>query len=82
MTKDEREFLNDVKDALEDYEFSYEHYHDDDGMFCVDVEIELNDWGENADEIWDALEEVIDDWGGNMDSDMNTYYLGVDFDDD
>lgn len=76
MTRDERRFFNDIKNAVSDYDCSFEHYYDDD-EFCVDVEVDLDDWGEYSDEIWDALESVIMDWGGYMDSDMNTYSLGV-----
>lgn len=75
MKKNERDFLNDVKDAVDDYDFSYEYYHED-GNFCVDITIDdMDEWGENADDIWDALEEVADDWGAGIDSDMNEYYL-------
>ena len=79
MNQDERSFFKDVKDAVSDYDCSFEHYHED-GQFCVDVEVDLDDWGEHSDEIWDALSDVASDWGANMDSDMNTYYLGVDLD--
>ena len=76
MTREERSFFNDVKDAVSDYDCSFDCYNDDD-QFCVDVEVDLDDWGGCSDEIWDALFEVVSDWGGKIDSDMNTYYLGV-----
>lgn len=78
MTNDERSFLNDVRNAVSDYECSFKHYREN-GQFCVDVEVDPEDWGYNADEIWDALEDVVSDWGGRIDSDVNTYFLGVMF---
>jgi len=77
MTRDERSFFNDVKNAVSDYDCSFEHYNSEDGQFCVDVTVDADEWGEDADEIWDALSEVVSDWGGGIDSDLNTYYLGV-----
>lgn len=75
MTKNEREFLNDVKDAVSDYDYSYEFYHES-GDFCVDITIDdLEEWGDNKDDIWNDLEEVADDWGAGIDSDVNCYYL-------
>ncbi|MCQ2077663.1 MAG: hypothetical protein MJZ20_11685 [Bacteroidaceae bacterium] len=80
MTKDEREFLNDVKDAVSDYDYSYEYYHEN-GDFCVDITIDdMDEWGDNADDIWNDLEEVADDWGAGIDSDMNCYYLALEQD--
>lgn len=77
MNQDERNFFKDVRNAVSDYDCSFEHYYEDDGQFCVDVEVELEEWGFKGDEIWDALSDVASDWGGNIDSDMNIYYLGV-----
>ena len=74
MTSEEREFLNDIKDAVSDYGYECNHYHED-GYFCVDITINLDEW--EPDEIWDALEEVTDDWGAGLDSDMKTYYLAL-----
>ena len=75
MNKNERNFLNDVKEALEDWGFSYEYYHEN-GDFCIDVTIDdMDEWSDNNDEIWDAISSVCDDWGAGYDSDMNTYYL-------
>lgn len=75
MRKKEREFLNDVLDAVEDWGFSYEYYHED-GAFCIDITIDdMEEWGLCSDEIWDALEDVCDDWNADIDSDMNVYYL-------
>ena len=78
MKKTEREFLEDIEDALEDWDYETETYHEN-GYFCVDVTIEFDDWGEDADEIWEALSDVADDWGAGIDSDMNTYYLALEF---
>lgn len=80
MNKTERNFLNDIKDAVDDWDYSYEHYHED-GSFCVDVTIDLDQWSDDADEIWDALQEVADDWDAGIDSDTNTYYLAIENDD-
>lgn len=80
MTRDEREFLNDIKDALDEWDFSYEHYHED-GSFCIDIEIDdMDEWGEDSDEIWNALSEVCDEWGAGIDSDCNNYYIAINFD--
>lgn len=80
MKENERNFLNDVLDALDDWNFSYETYHDN-GTFCIDVTIDdIDEWAENSDEIWDALDSVSDKWGCDLDSDTNEYYLAIDFD--
>lgn len=79
MNQDERSFFKDVKNAVSDYDCSFKHYHED-GQFCVDVKVDLDEWGDCGDEIWDALSDVASDWGGNIDSDMNIYYLGVSLD--
>ena len=76
MKRNEREFLEDIEDALEGWNYETETYHED-GDFCVDVTIEFDDWGEDADEIWEALSDVADDWDAGIDSDMNTYYLAL-----
>ena len=80
MTRTERNFLNDVRNAVDDWDFTYDTYHED-GCFCVSVTIDdMDEWGDNADEIWDALESVADDWDAGIDSDMNTYELSLDCD--
>lgn len=77
MTKNEREFLNDVKDAVSDYDYSCNSYHEN-GCFCVDITInDLEEWGNNEDDIWNDLDEVADDWGAGIDSDVNRYYLAL-----
>ena len=77
MTKNEREFLNDVKDAVSDYDYSCNPYHKN-GCFCVDITInDLEEWGNNEDDIWNDLDEVADDWGAGIDSDVNSYYLAL-----
>ena len=82
MTSAEREFLNDIENALDGWDFSYKYYHED-GEFCIDIEIEdLDEWGEDNDEIWNALSEVCDDWGAGLDSDIRNYYIAIDLDDD
>lgn len=32
-----------------------------------------------CDEVYNALSNVVSDWGANMDSDINTYYIGAEF---
>lgn len=82
MTSNEKDFLNDIKNAVNDWDYSYEYYHED-GEFCIDIEIEdLDEWGEDNDEIWNALSEVCDDWGAGIDSDINNYYIAIDLNDD
>lgn len=76
MKKQEREFLEDIEDALGDWEYQTDAYHENE-YFCVDVTIDMDDWGGNADEIWDALSDVASEWGAGIDSDMNTYYLAL-----
>lgn len=80
MNRNERNFLNDIKEALDEWGFSYEYYHED-GNFCIDVTIDdIDEWGDCNDEIWDALSEVCDDWDAGIDSDMNNYYLCLESD--
>lgn len=75
MTNHERNFLCDIKNAIDEWSFSYETYHEN-GNFCVDITIDdMDEWADSSDEIWDALSEVCDDWDAGIDSDMNTYYL-------
>mgnify|MGYP000918393196 CR=1 FL=1 len=76
MNSEEREFVDDVKDAIDDWDFSEEHYHED-GDFNVEIVFDQDDWSNNYDEIWDALSDVCDEWGANMDNDCNTYYLAL-----
>ena len=79
MNKQEREFLNAVKAAVENWGYSYEHYHEWND-FCVDITIDdMDEWAENESDIWTALSEVADEWGAGIDSDCNKYYLGVQF---
>lgn len=55
MTRDERRFFNDVKNAVSDYDCSFQTYYAEDGQFCVDVTVDLDQWGGHCDEIWEAL---------------------------
>ena len=44
MRKEERDFLNDVKKAVEYWGYSYEYYHEYDN-FCVDITIDdMDEW--------------------------------------
>ena len=75
MRKEERDFLNDVKEAVEDWGYSYEYYHEYDN-FCVDITIDdMDEWAENKSDIWEALDKVANEWGAGIDSDCNNYYL-------
>ena len=80
MKREERNFLNDVKAAVEDWGYSYEYYHEYDN-FCVDITIDdMDEWAENESDIWEALDEVAEDWGAGIDSDCNNYYLAIELD--
>ena len=80
MKKEERDFLNEVKAVLDRWSYSYEYYHEHD-HFCVDITIEdMNEWAENESDIWEALDEVAEDWGAGIDSDCNNYYLAIELD--
>lgn len=74
MKREEREFLEDIEDAIEDWDYDIETYHEN-GSFCVDITIDEDDWGYNADEIWEKLNDVAQDWDAGIDYDCNTYYL-------
>ncbi len=74
MKREEREFLDDIEDAIEDWDYDIETYHEN-GSFCVEITIDEDDWGYNADEIWEALDDVAEEWGAGIDSDCNTYWL-------
>lgn len=78
MTHEEREFLSDIEDALEDWGFSEEHYHEthfDGRYFCVDVTItDFEEWSANQEEIYEALNEVCEDWDAGMDDDTCQLY--------
>ena len=77
MNREERDFLNNLKSSINDWRYSYECYHEQ-GYFCVDITIDdIDEWGENADEIWDAISEVCDEWNAGIDSNNNTYYVAL-----
>lgn len=73
--------MEEIEDAVDNWSYSSGHYHED-GSFCIDITIDMDEWGEDADEIWDALSDVCDDWDAGIDSDCNTYYVALDNDDD
>ena len=80
MKREEGNFLNDVKAAVEDWGYSYEYYHEYDN-FCVDITIDdIDEWAENESDIWEALDEVAEEWGAGIDSDCNNYYLAIELD--
>lgn len=67
MTKKERKFLGDIEDAVENYNYDIEHYHEDgyDGRyFTVIVNFDEDDYDDDA---WDCLQEVADDWDAGID---------------
>ena len=75
MTQNERKFLNDVLGAVDDWDITYDSYHEN-GDFCIDVTFnDMEEWGYNEEEIWDALSDVCDDWGAEINPDMNRYYI-------
>ena len=75
--------MNDVKDAISDWNYSITDVYHEDGEFCIDVTFDDTDeWAENSDDIWNSLCEVCDDWGAGLDSDCNNYYIAIDMDDD
>ena len=77
MNREERDFLNNLKSSINDWRYSYECYHEQ-VYFCVDITIEdIDEWGENADEIWDAISEVCDEWNAGIDSNSKTYYVAL-----
>lgn len=78
MNKTEKQFLRDIKDAVSDWDYSYEYYHVNqygDRYFQVDVDIDDED--ADFDDVWDALEEVSNDWGVGLDQDFNTFSLAL-----
>lgn len=80
MTRNERNFLNDVKTAVNSWDYSYDSYHED-GGFVVEITIDDDDeWAEDESEIWDALSEVADDWDACLDSEGQTYYVSIEAD--
>ena len=77
MTREERNFLRDVRDAVSCWDYSYDCYHED-GGFVVEITIDDGEeWAEDESDIWDALSEVADDWDACLDSDCSTYYVSI-----
>lgn len=74
MSKVDEEFLNDVLEAIDNWEFSYDEYYED-GNFIIKIEFDEEDWDLCDDEIWDALNEVCHEWGAGIDYSYNIYYL-------
>lgn len=84
MNSTERDFYNDIEDAISDWDYNICYYHDDNygngNLFCIDIHI--NDEDVDMDEVWDAVKEVTDDWGAGIDESMNEIYVCLDLDDD
>ena len=72
MNRTERAFLRDVKDAVDDWEYSYDAFHTEYGEFQVTIYIEEEF---DYDEVWDAISEAIEDWDADMDSSGNEFYV-------
>ncbi len=79
MNKTEREFYNDIRDAVSDWECSFDCYHEDgyngDRYFSIDITVEDDD--ADWDDVWNALEEVTDEWGAGIDSDCNEFEVSL-----
>lgn len=71
MTKTEKEFLSDIEDAVEDYDYDIEYYHEDSfngRYFTVMVSFDEDEWCDDEDnDIWNSLEEVANDWDAGID---------------
>ena len=86
MNEKETEFLDAILEALEDYDFEYDTYHEDDfgsRMFCIDVTINCDDEDSilDLDDIEDAISDVCDEWyGARYDRNMNEFNIGLDLD--
>lgn len=78
MSNEERKFVEDIKEAVSGYNCTFNTHHDD-GQFCVDVVVDEADWKVASDQIQKALLDVLAVWGGSLDSEKNTYYLGAHF---
>ncbi len=74
MNKIEREFLRDVRAAVDDWEYSYDCRHEN-GEFQVNIYIEEDDEDWDPDEVWDSIQEAIEDWDADMDSSWNEFYV-------
>lgn len=78
MNKLEREFYNDICDAVSDWNCDLSYYHRDDygqKEFCVDITI--NDDPEEWDNVWNAVNDAIDDWYAGIDSSGNEIYVAL-----
>ena len=76
MNREERDFLNNLKSSINDWR--YYEIRDMFVPFNLPITIDdIDEWGENADEIWDAISEVCDEWNAGIDSNSNTYYVAL-----
>lgn len=79
MTSDEREFLENVEDAVRGYKHNVEYYYEDsyDGRyFTVMVTFDENEWHMSNKKIWDTLVKVSKKWRTGMDDEGN-YCIGL-----
>ena len=75
MKRIEQQFLKAVKKAVEDYDCSFEWYHEDD-LFFVRVTLnDLEEWAENEEDIYEILSDVALEWSGNGVDDYGEQYL-------
>ena len=80
MTADERHFLEDIKEAVSDYDYSYEYYHETTygtRYFCVDITVSEEDWELSDMQIWNALSDVRDEWDAGIDQHHTCYQLAL-----
>lgn len=78
MNKLERQFYNDIRNAVSDWDCSFSYYHEDNygnREFCIDITIddEDADW----DDVWDAVSDAIEDWDAGIDSSGNEIYVAL-----
>ena len=70
MTKKERNFLSDNKDALNNWRSSIDQpYHTNDYMgryLCIDIYIsDFDEWLRNKEKTWNAIDNVCRIWGAS-----------------
>lgn len=84
--RDREELISDIEDALDDLDFDISYdissYYDD-GVTVFDIEIDVEDFDEDQtpddwdEDVEDAIESVIEDWGGWYSWDGSTISLSI-----
>lgn len=72
MTKKEREFLNDIKEAADEWTYHTRHYYENvygERYFSVDVNFDEEEWEVCSEEMWNALNAVANEWDAGIDED-------------